>query len=359
MDDGTRRRPMVLGLALDGAGWHPAAWREPGVDADRLFTAGHWVQLARRADTAGFEFLTLENGLGLQAEPWNGVVGRTDRVAGRLDATLIAARVAPLTSRIGLVPATSVTHTVVEVVRRLWDSWEDDAEIRDVATGRFIDRDKLHFVDFAGRFFSVRGPSITPRPPQGQPVVLALAHARHDGRSPSSLVPRSDDSSAAIRFAVRSADVVAVTPADVGQLVAALDQIAQEVAAAGRTAPLRVVADLVVLLDGPGGEPATERKARLDAADGSALVSDAAVVVGSAAELADLLADWWATGLDGFRLRPAALPDDLDTLARSVLPELQRRGLRPDPVPGTLRDHLRLTRPDNRYAAPNVEGVPA
>ena len=46
----------------------------------------------------------------------------------------------------------------VEVVRRLWDSWEDDAEIRDVATGRFIDRDKLHYVDFEGRFFSVRAP---------------------------------------------------------------------------------------------------------------------------------------------------------------------------------------------------------
>ena len=57
----------------------------------------------------------------------------------------------------------------VEVARRLWDSWEDDAEIRDAATGRFIDRDKLHFVDFEGEFFSVRGPSITPRPPQGQP----------------------------------------------------------------------------------------------------------------------------------------------------------------------------------------------
>ncbi len=64
----------------------------------------------------------------------------------------------------------------VEVVRRLWDSWEDDAVIRDVATGRYVDRDKLHYIDFAGKYFSVKGPSITPRPPQGQPVVAALAH---------------------------------------------------------------------------------------------------------------------------------------------------------------------------------------
>ena len=65
----------------------------------------------------------------------------------------------------------------VEVFRRLWDSWEDDAEIRDVATGRFVDRDKLHYIDFESRLFAVKGPSITPRPPQGQPLVTALAHS--------------------------------------------------------------------------------------------------------------------------------------------------------------------------------------
>ena len=85
----------------------------------------------------------------------------------------------------------------VEVLRRLWDSWEDDAEIRDVATGRFIDRDKLHYIDFDGRWFSVKGPSITPRPPQGQPIVAALGHA-----------------SVPYRLIARSADVGFVTPRD-------------------------------------------------------------------------------------------------------------------------------------------------
>ena len=85
----------------------------------------------------------------------------------------------------------------VEVVRRLWDSWEDDAIIKDKPTGRYIDRDKLHYVDFEGRFFSVKGPSIVPRPPQGQPVVAALAH---------STIP--------FEFAARSADLVFVTPPD-------------------------------------------------------------------------------------------------------------------------------------------------
>ena len=55
---------------------------------------------------------------------------------------------------------------------RLWDSWEDDAVIRDVATGRYVDRDRLHYIDFVGEFFSVKGPSITPRSPQAHPLVV-------------------------------------------------------------------------------------------------------------------------------------------------------------------------------------------
>src|SRR6202043_3228958 len=89
------------------------------------------------------------------------------------------------------------TADYVEVLRRLWDSWEDDAEIRDAATGRFVDTAKLHYIDFEGRWFSVKGPSVTPRPPQGQPVVAALAHAT---------VP--------YRLAARQADMVFVTPHD-------------------------------------------------------------------------------------------------------------------------------------------------
>ena len=59
-----------------------------------------------------------------------------------------------------------------EVLHRLWDSWEDDAEIRDQATGRFIDRNKLHYIDFEGEFFSIKGPLTVPRSPQG----LSLIH---------------------------------------------------------------------------------------------------------------------------------------------------------------------------------------
>src|SRR4051812_31692803 len=272
---------LHLAVALDGAGWHPAAWREPDARPAELFTAGYWVDLVTEAQRGLLDLVTFEDDLALQSTDRFADDDRTDQVRGRLDAVQVAARVAPVTKGIGLVPTAVVTHTEpfhlskaiatldyvstgragvrvkvagspheaahfgrrsdlsiedlfaeagdwVEVVRRLWDSWEDDAEIRDVATGRFVDRDKLHYVDFTGRFFSVKGPSITPRPPQGQPVVAALAHQ----------VP-------VYEFASRSADLVFITPQDDDDVTSTLGQIRQ----AGGT-DLKVYADVFVSFSG-------------------------------------------------------------------------------------------------------------
>jgi alkanesulfonate monooxygenase SsuD/methylene tetrahydromethanopterin reductase-like flavin-dependent oxidoreductase (luciferase family) len=223
----------------------------------------------------------------------------------------------------------------VEVLRRLWDSWEDDAEIRDVATGRFIDRDKLHYIDFEGRWFSVKGPSITPRPPQGQPVVAALGHAR---------VP--------YRLIARSADVGFVTPRDAAHAAAIVARIRAEQASAGRAAEtVHVFGDLVVFLDESRGA-ADARKQRLDELAGTEYRSDARVFTGTAVGLADLLQEWQAAGLSGFRLRPAALPHDLAQITDRLVPELRRRCLfRARYEAGTLRGLLGLDRPANRYAA--------
>ncbi|WP_246890280.1 LLM class flavin-dependent oxidoreductase [Streptomyces scabiei] len=194
-----------------------------------VFTAGYWADLVAEAERGLLDLVTIEDGLGPQSSHVLEPDERTDRLRGRLDAVLVAARIAPLSRHIGIVPTVVATHTEpfhiskaiatldyvssgraglrvqitarpdeaahfgrrtiprieahdspdaqelvaelfdeaadhVEVVRRLWDSWEDDAEIRDVATGRFIDRGKLHYIDFEGRHFSVKGPSITPAP---------------------------------------------------------------------------------------------------------------------------------------------------------------------------------------------------
>ena len=147
----------------------------------------------------------------------------------------------------------------VEVVRRLWDSWEDDAEIRDAATGRFIDRGKLHYIDFTGDYFSVKGPSITPRPPQGQPVVSALGHAS----VPYRLIARLG------RRRLRHAARRRARPS----IVAEIRDAQQAAGRAGDT--VHVFGDLVVFLDEPGGETGAERKARLDELAGYPYASDA------------------------------------------------------------------------------------
>ncbi|TIX70172.1 MAG: LLM class flavin-dependent oxidoreductase, partial [Mesorhizobium sp.] len=72
-------------------------------------------------------------------------------------------------------------HEHVETVRALWDSWEDDAFIRDKKSGRFYDKDKLHDIDHKGRHFSVKGPLNVPRPAQGHPVVVQAGQSE-DGR---------------------------------------------------------------------------------------------------------------------------------------------------------------------------------
>src|SRR5271156_5950093 len=103
--------PLHLAVALDGAGWHPAAWREPDARPSELFSAGYWVDLVAEAERGLLDFVTIDDSLGLQSLRRGVPDDRVDKVRGRLDAVLIAARVAPTTSGIGLVPVATTTHT--------------------------------------------------------------------------------------------------------------------------------------------------------------------------------------------------------------------------------------------------------
>jgi alkanesulfonate monooxygenase SsuD/methylene tetrahydromethanopterin reductase-like flavin-dependent oxidoreductase (luciferase family) len=357
---------LHLAVALDGYGWDPQAWRATlaaDPDTPSVLSGRYWADQAVTAERGLLDFLTIDDSLMPQPGRREPISPR--RLAGRGDAVLIAARIAPATRHIGLIPVATVTHTepfhvskavatldyvshgragwqprisstaheaalfgrrdvsldglfgeaadYVEVVRRLWDSWEDDAIIRDAATGRYVDIEKLHYVDFAGKYFSVKGPSITPRPPQGQPVVAALAHA----------VP-------VYEFASASADLVFITPSDATSLRGILD----EVEAAGG-AHLKVFADVVVSFGGEG-DPR----------------SDALNFTGSAAELVELLLDWQGLGIDGARLRPAVNATDLPVIVDEVVPLLQRAGrFRGGYSDGeTLRARLGLPIAPNRYA---------
>lgn len=81
---------------------------------------------------------------------------------------------------------------VIAVTRLLWDSWQDDAVIKDIPTGRYLDADRVHHVDFTGAHFTVKGPLITPRPPQGQLVIIAPADLDVDDLVDIVLIPDDD-----------------------------------------------------------------------------------------------------------------------------------------------------------------------
>jgi alkanesulfonate monooxygenase SsuD/methylene tetrahydromethanopterin reductase-like flavin-dependent oxidoreductase (luciferase family) len=214
----------------------------------------------------------------------------------------------------------------IEVSRRLWDSWEDDAVIRDVATGRYIDVDKLHYADFetpadfAGPAYSVKGPSIIPRPLQGQLPVLAAASLVGEGQIPADAV-----------------DAVLVTAPTPELLAAEVRDVRARVGAS-----VAVIAELDVVLDSRG-QAAAERSSGFD--------GSRAQYAGTAEGLTDFLESLLEEA-DGVRLHPASLALELDELSRLVLPELRRRGaLRPPVQDGAFRDLLGLTRPASRYAA--------
>jgi alkanesulfonate monooxygenase SsuD/methylene tetrahydromethanopterin reductase-like flavin-dependent oxidoreductase (luciferase family) len=396
-----------LAVELDGAGRHPAAWRLSDARPGELFTAGYWTSLAQLADRAGLDFLAIPDSFVPPTE------GQAGLVRGRLDAVAIAARVAPLTRTVGLVPSATVTHTepfhlskaiatldfvslgragwqpelsrtqaeadlfgrkdwsdgpapadelwreladAVEVVVRLWDSWEDDAVIRDQATGRYVDRNKLHYIDFAGEFFSVKGPSITPRSPQAHPPVVLRA-----------------DEPEALPVVGRWAQVARIAAPDLAAASDAKARVRDAVAAAGRDPDeVAVLLDVETLL-ADTADQARATLARLDGwagAGGFALRTNTqraatAGVIGAPAALADFIEEAVRGGAaDGVTLVPLALPRGLRLIADGLVPLLAERDLRAaagGPLrigaqskaavdhPPTLRDRFGLARPANYF----------
>ena len=370
--------PLHLAIALDDAGWHPAAALESEARHHNRLGAAWWQQVVGEADRAPIALVTIADRHHFD-EP-SSIIS-----PGRLDALLIAARVAPVTRRVGLVASVTTSLTepflassqlatldfvsggrggwevdistrrgdggyvgpravppvderaaeaaeFVEVVRALWDSWEDGAEIRDRATHRFVDRQRLHRIEYAGRYLSVAGPSITPRPPQGQPLVAVRAH---------------DD--AGVGFAAAHADlafVAAPSPEEMSRRVAAV----AERATGDR--PL-CFAEMVVVLDASEAT-ARRRRDQLDERAGGppawAGLSFTGTPRGLARWLTEL-AESCGPGLDGVRLHPAAIPEDLYAITRELTDHLPvPTAVGADGPATTLRARLALARPANRYA---------
>jgi FMN-dependent oxidoreductase (nitrilotriacetate monooxygenase family) len=282
-----------------------------------------------------------------------------------------------------------------DVVTGLWDSWEDDAIIRDRCTGKYIDPKKLHVLDHVGKHFKVKGPLNVARAPQGYPII-AQAGSSEPGRE---LAARTADVVFTAQVSLEEAkafyadvkgrmakygrdpDDMRIMPG-VRYVLARTESEAREkyemmLAEASEEGALksvqRLAGDLDLRnfpLDGPLPDlpPSNAAKARqkmlIDLARRENLSIRQLgrrftfslghlVFVGTPLMLADLMEDWWANdAADGFTMLSPYFPEPLEFVVAELVPELQRRGIFRKQYEGPmLRDNLELRYKKNRYVS--------
>lgn len=450
---------LIIGAMVRAIGAYPSGWRVSGAHRDPRGDAAVLRQAAEVAEAARLDYLFFGDWLATGHD----LEFRDPYLVARIDPISAITYLAGITSRIGLIATANTSYAdpytlaratasidllsggraglnlvtgaepraasnhgqdfhaanehrydrVVEfehVLRRLWDSFEDDAIVADAATGVFLDPGKLHATDFQGAHLSVMGPLNVARPVQGH---LPIVHA---GTSPRSRL-----------FAAQSADLALVAVNGLEHAVAIREELRSLAFESGRDdRTLKVIAPVLPIVgetrdhaqsiadelselvqiaedwpDGPPAAfPANRSLAQLTAlvgvdvselspdravtpslvagfsAAGQELVEivaertgrspsgerpptlrhlvvaasvNASMVVGTAVEIAEEFEAWGDAGaVDGFNVLSAVQPAQFEAFALGVVPELQRRGVLPTEYEGgTLREHLGLGRPDN------------
>jgi len=434
-------RKIRLGAFISGPGHHVAAWRHPDAQADGRFNFPHLRRVTETAERGLFDAVFLADGLATQNRP--GAEGRTAYGGGFEPVTLFSA-LSAVTQHIGFIATASTTYEdpyilarkfasldllsdgraawnvvttggaeaagnfgldahpnhadryvrareFVEVVKGLWDSWDDDAFKLDKESGWFYDPDKVHELDHRGAHFSVRGPLNVPRPIQGHPVIVqagasedgkelaaqtaeviftaqqTLADAQAFYRDVKGRLARYGRKPEQLKIMPGVFPVIGRTEAEAQEKFQALqDLILPEVGLALLSGLIRGV-DLSGL---PLDEPPPELPETNNNKSRQALMFDIAKkqkltlrqlylwvagarghwqIVGTPAQIADQLQSWFENeAADGFNVMPPVLPTGLDDFVTLVVPELQRRGLYRTAYEGrTLRENLGLARPDS------------
>src|SRR6476661_5040534 len=229
------RRQMHLGMSIRGLGYHPAAWRHPGVPADGTLRFEHYARSAQAAERGKCDLVFFADGIGIRERDIpRGSLARSGYEIVEMEPMTLLPALAVVTKHVGLVTTASTTYNepyniarkfatldlisngragwnvvaswsehearnfglettldydtryersaeFVDVVKGLWDSWEDGALVFDKATGRYFDEAKMHVLNHHGRFFKVRGPLSVACMPQGHPVIVQ-AGASEQGR---------------------------------------------------------------------------------------------------------------------------------------------------------------------------------
>jgi len=434
------KRQIHLNLFIYARGHHEAAWRHPEATQRSLMDIEHYIACARKAEAACFDSVFLADVLNLPPE-----ADASARIW--LEPLTALSAIAVATDRIGLIGTASTTHTepfnlarqfasldhisngragwnivtsfsiagarnfdstgriahadryvrgeeFVEVVKKLWDSWPDDAVVDDRAGGRFYVKERVRAIDHDGAHYHIAGPLNLPRGPQGRPVLV-----------------QAGSSEAGKTFAGKHAEAVFAAHMHLSTAQDFYGDLKRRVAAAGRRPDqCLVLPGISVLIAGTEAE-AKRQEAELnemsDVATGLARLSDrfdghdfsgialdrgltvddfpdpAAnessrgrtelivgavarerltmrqllgklagarghhVIAGTPEQIADVMEEWVDGGAaDGFNVMPLLLPRMLDVFADQVVPILQRRGRFRTRYEGTtLRDHYNLDRP--------------
>ncbi|MCP3392227.1 LLM class flavin-dependent oxidoreductase [Bradyrhizobium sp. CCGB12] len=442
-----RSGEMTLGLFLVQAGYNEAAWRDPSVPVNGGVDIEHYTNLAALAESAAFHFVFLPDSPSVVEQDLTSLA-RVSRNDGFEPITLLSA-LSSRTQHVGLVGTATTTYQqpynlarmfasldhlsrgrsawnivtsgnkfeapnfgdeqlpdhdtryirareFVKVVKGLWDTWEDDAFVRDKQSGIFADIRKLHRLNHRGNYLSVRGPLNIARPPQGYPVLVqagasdaGIAFAAEFAEVVFTATPSLEHGKQyyttlkeKARACGREEDHVLVMPGIVPivgrtkkeaseklQRLQSYTHIDVLIAEADRW--LGLVTDLRSLdLDSlvPQTLPQTNfiqsrQKLLLDLAARQKftwrqlirLVSDSRghlFVVGTPDEIADVMVDTFdQRAADGFNLLPVTVPGELKDFVELVVPELRRRGKFRSRYSGqTLRENLGLMRPPNQFA---------
>lgn len=423
---------------------HTGAWRYPGSFADANFNFGHIKSFIQKLEAAKFDAFFMADHLALLNMPID-ALARSQTVTSFEPFTLLSA-LASVTDKIGLAATASTTfdepyhvarrfasldhisngraawnivttsnpdaasnfglaehvehgeryaraREFFDVVTGLWDSFADDAFIRDQQSGIFFDPKKMHVLDHRGEELSVRGPLNIARPVQGWPVIVQAGQSE-PGR----------------QLAAETAELVFCSPRDLASAKLLYADIKGRMWAVGRDPGHLKIMPAALIVIGNTVEEAREKRARLDglvhyesaiASLSIALGHDASqfapdqplpeipdtnasktgraqalrlaeeekltvrqlaqryggyaglAFVGTPQSIADEMEIWLGEqAADGFTVVFPYLPQGLDDVTQQLVPELQRRGIfRHDYEGSTLRDHLQLPRPANRFFA--------
>ncbi len=404
------QRQLKLGAFMRPISIHTGAWRYPGAWPDANFNFGHIKTLIQKLEAGKFDAFFMADHLAVLNMPIN-ALKRSHTVTSFEPFTLLSA-LSAVTERIGLIATGSTTfdepyHVArrfasldqrykrasefYDVVTGLWDSFADDAFVRDVEQGLFVDPSKMHVLDHQGQYLKVRGPLNIARPVQGWPVIVQ-AGASEDGRQLAAETAEAvftgggsladgqklyADIKGRMEKVGRDPEHLKILPGAFVVVGDSVDEAKEKRALLdSRVHYDSAIASLSVILgtdasgfdpDGPLPEiPETnasksgrQRMVDLAARDKLTVRQLAQRVggygglafVGTAKTIADQMEEWLVgRGSDGFNIMFPFLPAGLDDFVDKVVPELQRRGIFRKEYEGpTLRENLGLPRPKNRF----------